>query len=155
TPLRLPEPRRPIDALKLQAFHRVYLREATATLLPALGHPDAAAVSDVDDVDRVVEAFARSGQLGRVPDTQTPGEPLWINQHGDLHGGNVLVSLDEQPQPVIVDLASFGPQHWSADVARLMVDIVLRCIDGTVEGYFWRNFQQWRRLLRTAAGFDP
>ena len=143
----------PIKRLALEEHRRVMVRSAIASLTPALTHPAAAGLPDPQPLLSVVAAFARTGRLGAVVPTEIDCESLTILSHGDLHGGNILVSLDN-PAPHIIDLANFGPHHWAFDLARLVVDITLRCIDPSVESFFWRRFNHWRALIAAVSQCD-
>lgn len=145
---------RPINRLTLPTFRRVLVRTAAQQLAPVLGHPDGGNVDDAAEVLRVVEAFARGGHIGSVPCSDTPGVAEEVTAHGDLHGANVLVCTDEVIRPLIVDFGAFGTHHWAADPARLMVDMVLRSLDSTVESYLWRRLPAWREIMRAAGRLD-
>ncbi|NMO55224.1 methyltransferase domain-containing protein [Actinoplanes sp. TBRC 11911] len=49
--------------------------------------------------------------------------------HGDLHGGNILVS-DGEPRTHVVDFAATRPAHYLTDLAKLERDIWLRLYRG-------------------------
>jgi hypothetical protein len=145
---------RPIDRLQLPAFRRVLVRTAVRQLVEGLGHPDAAAVNDAATVLEVVEEFSRSAQLINLQPSQVAEHLLLVLGHGDLHGGNILVTGVNRTSPVLVDLASFGHHHWAVDMARLSADIILRCVDNGVEAFLWRRFATWRLLAQRVASLD-
>jgi hypothetical protein len=149
-----PDGERPIRYLALPAFRRVLVRAAVEQLSPALSHPAGAAIEGPEAVIRVVEGFARDSRMGDVPASDTPYNLLLCIGHGDLHGGNILVSADHA-MPVLVDLAEFGFHHWAGDVARLAVDLLLHGLDAGVESFFWRGFASWREVGRLLGELDP
>lgn len=144
----------PLGRLRLPPFRRVLVRHAVEQLAPLLSHPDGARVTNHSEILHVVEAFVREARIGEVAGTDTPDDLVLVTAHGDLHGANILVSADDPPRPLVIDLAAFGNHHWAADPARLMVDIVLRSLDHTVESYFWRRLPHWRTLMQNAADFE-
>lgn len=146
--------RRPSEYLALPPFRRVRVRAAVRELAKALNHPEAAGIADSDEVVRVVEGFARDGRLDNVPAADTGGDLLLGYGHGDLHAGNVLIKLGTEPAPMVVDLAAFGVHHWTTDVARLTVDLLMRSLDSTVESFFWRRFAIWRSTARQAGELE-
>jgi hypothetical protein len=145
---------RAIKRLVLPPFRRVLVRAAVDELGPALAHPAGAGIDDPQAVIDVVEGFSRDGRLGDVAATDAADDLLLCVSHGDLHGGNVLVAKHDA-QPLLVDLARFGPHHWANDVARLAVDLVLRSLDAGVESFFWHRFARWRRVAWLLGDLDP
>lgn len=145
---------RPMDRLTLPTFRRVLVGTAAERLAPVLVHPDGGNVADTGDVLRVVREFARDGRVAGVSAADTPGDLWEVNAHGDLHGGNVLVCTDQPARPLLIDFAAFGAHHWAADPARLMVDILLRSLDSSVESYLWRRLPAWRSLIADAGGLE-
>ena len=144
----------PIKYLMLPPFRRVLVRAAVRELLPVLAHPAVGVAADSADVTRVIEGFARDGRLDRVPASETPRGLLLVLGHGDLHGGNILVSTS-QVSPTLVDLSQWGPNHWAGDVARLAVDLMMWGLDPGVESYFWDRFSAWRETARVFGSLEP
>ncbi len=60
-----------------------------------------------------------------------------VKAFGDLHSNNVLIQLDVNPRPTLVDASLYGSDHWSADNARLLVDLLLRVRNSGVESMLW------------------
>jgi hypothetical protein len=150
-----PEPKRPIEQLKLPDFRRIRVREAANQLAQVLNHVDGANLRDTDRMLEVIEAFAHDGRIGAIPATDTPDGLVLVRAHGDLHTANILILEGEPPQPLVIDLASIRkPHHWAADPARLMIDIALRTLDNSVESFLWRCLNDWRLVIQQASELD-
>jgi len=145
---------RPIVKLQPDVSRRVQVRGAADRLKAVLSHTDCAGVADPDKILEVIARFTSSARIGAIAAEETPYGHLVVPAHGDLHGGNVLVRIDSHPQPLIIDLSSFGDHHWAFDPARLMVDIMLRILDSTVESHLWRRFGDWRAIAAAAGDLD-
>jgi CheY-like chemotaxis protein len=145
----------PMSKLTLPPFRRMQARAAVEGLARLLDHPQGVRIADGAAMLKVIREYSRDGRIDGVPTSDTPQSGLvMVNAHGDLHGGNVLVYDDESPHPLIIDLASYEPHHWAYDLARLVADIVLRALDSPAELYFWRRFDEWRRIARSAGNLD-
>jgi Ser/Thr protein kinase RdoA (MazF antagonist) len=101
-----------------------------------------------------IERFVRSGQIFDVVVDHRYGALEIVPQHGDLHGGNVLVLRARHPRPCVIDLAAYRHQHWALDVARLTVDIVMHCLDPSAESHFWDRWPLWRHVLIATSTFE-
>jgi hypothetical protein len=145
---------RAIDAFFLPAFRRNRVRHAVAQLRPLLSETRAAQVDNPGEIVQAIGAFVRYGRILGVEPDRCPGRLQTVAQHADLHGGNVLVLQEQQPQPCVVDLASHRSQHWAMDVARLTTDIVMRCLDPLAEGHFWDHWPEWRTTLGLLSRFE-
>ena len=144
----------PIRYFMLPPFRRVLVRAAIKELLPVLAHSAAGAVADSAEVVRVIEGFTRDGRLDGVAASETPRDLLLFLGHGDLHGGNILVSTSHV-SPMLVDLSRWGPNHWAGDVARLAVDLLMWGLDSGVESFFWNRFPVWREAAQLVGGLEP
>lgn len=60
-----------------------------------------------------------------------------VRSFGDLHSGNILVQSSRIPRPVLIDASLYGTDHWSADNARLLVDLLLRVRHSGVQSMLW------------------
>lgn len=60
-----------------------------------------------------------------------------VRSFGDLHSNNILVQLGVNPRPVLIDASLYGEDHWSADHARLLIDLLLRVRNSGVESLLW------------------
>lgn len=60
-----------------------------------------------------------------------------VRSFGDLHSNNILVQLGANPRPVLIDASLYGEDHWAADHARLLVDLLLRVRNAGVESLLW------------------
>ncbi len=152
--VKAPEGETPIRRLGLPPFRRVLVRTAVEELVPVLSEPAIGATAEASAVVRVIEGFARDGRLDNLPPSETPRDLLLCLGHGDLHGGNVLVSKVHH-SPMLVDMANWGPQHWAGDVARLCVDLFMWGFDSGVVAFFWERFPIWREVGRLLGNLEP
>ena len=81
-------------------------------------------------------------------------KPWYCWSHGDLHGRNILIRPDDQ-RFWLMDPADSGELHWSADLARLMVDLVVTSWDKGYISHTWDNFPTWRKLARGLVAWKP
>jgi hypothetical protein len=134
-------------------FRRARVGRALDELGDLLGDPRGAALDDVEVIVRAIKAFVREGRIGDVSRGQRPGAAIGLVQHGDLHGGNILVTGGDRARPNLIDLASHGVHHWAYDLARLVVDIVMHCVDLSPEWHFWERWASWRQTLTVVSEF--
>ena len=143
-----------IEGLRLPSYRRLRVRSTVAELEALLGQVRAVELDDVPAILRTIETFVRSGQIADVVVDDRYGTLETVPQHGDLHGGNVLVLQGQHPRPCVIDLAAYGWQHWALDVARLVVDIVMHCLDPSPESHFWDRWSFWRAVLLRTSSFE-
>jgi hypothetical protein len=143
-----------IDGLRLPSYRRLRVRSTVAELKALLSEDRAMELDEVPTILRTIAAFVRSGQIADVVVDRRYGALEIVPQHGDLHGGNVLVLQGRHPRPCVIDLAAYGWQHWALDVARLVVDIVMHCLDPSPESHFWDRWSFWRAVLLAASSFE-
>lgn len=143
-----PRPDRPTAHLSL-AYHRQRRAlDAIDELEAALAHPDGAGLgSAVSEITDDLAYFITEGRLIGVHAGAIPRETLITFAHGDLHGGNVLVTTKGRPVPLLIDLSDFGPAHWATDPVRFAVDLVMRNVDRGAESMFFRGIESWRALM--------
>jgi hypothetical protein len=78
----------------------------------------------------------------RLPETAT----FECYHHGDLHGGNILVSSTRHPRAQLIDPSHFAVGYWAVDPACLSVDLLMRGIDAGAESMMFTGFGTWRAL---------
>ncbi len=144
----------PMTRLRLPAFRRNKVKHAIEWIRHSLGQVSSS-LPDSDELVNIVRGFVRNAQIGDLLLKDVPAQLELVEAHGDLHGRNILVSTDDHSRPMIIDLAEFGSHHWAADVARLSVDLVLRCVDPKEKWYRWDNFDTWRRLTSSLGDLVP
>ncbi|MCW2750586.1 MAG: hypothetical protein JWR83_1696 [Aeromicrobium sp.] len=132
------------------SFRSSRIKAALARIAPAI---ERAGVFD-GSIERLVEdvnLFAEFGQLaGRPPGSFDP--PNWrCMNHGDLHGGNILIYQGAAPSPAIIDSSEVAESHWAGDAARLHVDFVLEGVAATTDSYFWEELTRWRESAKSAS----
>lgn len=104
---------------------------------------------DVESNLQSLEDFLTSGTLSAVNKDKIGTKTIFCTQHGDLHARNVLVASNgNQHRPKIIDYANIESMPWSADIARLLVDIAIDGINHGVEGYEWDNLKCWDYLIK-------
>ena len=102
----------------------------------ALDDSRACGVTDSADLVRRLSNFVEGDRS--IAGTPSPKrEVLRVKAFGDLHSNNVLIQLGVNPRPTLVDASLYGPDHWSADNARLLVDVLLRVRNSGVESMLW------------------
>jgi hypothetical protein len=141
--------RKPMDWLVLPPYRRARLRQAVEKYASALADPRVRGAPDVPALVEVLERFSRTASFGGLSRAELPGGLRLVEGHGDLHGGNIMVIAGRMSAPAIIDLASFGWHHWAVDIARLIVDMMLECVDYGVESMHWDRFGRWRDLARS------
>lgn len=65
--------------------------------------------------------------------------------HGDLHSGNILVNRSGSLR--LVDAGSICELPWPADVARLVVDLIVTCWDFGADSHDWVGLVEWISLI--------
>ena len=108
-------------------------------------------VSVVSDIT----AFVLERRLPGVPNRAIPPTTYICYSHGDLHGGNVLVSAALHPWPQLIDPSHFGLAHWATDPAWLAVDLLMRSVDAGTESMLFTGFSTWRTLASRFGGGEP
>jgi len=108
-----------------------------------------------DEITRLELArrLLRSGMIADIDAAAVPRGSYLVRCHGDLHGRNVLV--DSRNHVVLLDPADSAMLHWSADWARLTVDLLLSGIASDPRAHEWALIGSWRAaadaLVRGAA----
>jgi len=95
---------------------------------------------------KTVEDFIRHRRIGSREDKTVLRGTLVCDSHGDLHGRNILVGL-EDGQPHLVDFSERADKQWAFDAARLSADLFIRGWDYGVESYDPHNLEKWRQTL--------
>lgn len=75
---------------------------------------------------------------------KTPTSKLYLS-HNDLHANNIL--LDDQNIPRIIDPGNVQEKHWSSDICRLLVNLIIRGLDTKEIDFF--------KLETITKWFDP
>lgn len=88
----------------------------------------------------------RSGAISDVDRGAVPRGSYVVRCHGDLHGRNVLVGSRENV--VLLDPADSAMLHWSADWARLTIDLLLSGIASDPRAHEWDDVTQWRAAVK-------
>ena len=105
-----------------------------------------------DEISRLdlARRLLRSGTIAAVDAAAVPRGSYLVRCHGDLHGRNVLV--DSRDHVILLDPADSAMLHWSADWARLTVDLFLSGIASDPRAHEWALLESWReaagRLVR-------
>jgi len=105
--------------------------------------------------ERLVKTLLGSGQLGAVDHRRLEVPALMVSCHGDLHGGNVLVSDHSPYVALVIDTADFGVAHWATDVSRLFVDLAMHACGSGWPEVDWSRVHAWRDgIVRLYKGED-
>lgn len=96
----------------------------------AYGLPDSVALTGL------LSAFVKGDrEVAGAPSEQAT--VTQVRSFGDLHSNNILVQLGAVPRPVLIDASLYDVDHWAADHARLLVDLLLRVRNAGVESFLW------------------
>lgn len=102
----------------------------------------------LDDGPRqMVESFIRSKRVDDIDEEMVYLGTSVCTSHGDLHGRNILI--DENNRANLIDPANIGSLHWAADLARLMVDLMVSGWDHGDKSHEWNNMNAWLHLSRS------
>lgn len=101
-----------------------------------LNNPRACGISDSVKLIQRLSAFVR-GNRGVAGAPSELRKVIQVRSFGDLHSNNVLVQLGVIAQPVLIDASLYDVDHWSADHARLLVDLLLRVRNSGVDSMLW------------------
>jgi CheY-like chemotaxis protein len=152
--LRKPTETHPMQKLRLPAFRRVRVQRAIDLIEHSLDYVQPR-LQPIPDLVSVIRGFVRNAYIGDISLLDIPVPLHLAEAHGDLHGGNILVSGSDPPVPMIIDLANFDTHHWASDVARLAADLLLRCMDRKTQWFSWGRFAAWRELCRAVGDLRP
>lgn len=136
------------DLMETPAFRKSRILLAMRELEPALRLREGGGFSQREAIRlrKFVRAFVVEGRLEGVERHWTSRAAPAVLAHRDFHGGNVLVYVSGRPQPVVVDLDSFGLDHWAVDPACLCVDLLLHSVDAGAQSMLFSGFAVWRGL---------
>jgi hypothetical protein len=100
----------------------------------------------------MLENFVRSRRLGDIDEERVDFGVSVCTSHGDLHGRNILI--DENNHPSLIDPANIDTLHWAADVARLIVDLIVSGWDVGDKSHEWEKLIEWVDLSRSVVRGD-
>jgi CheY-like chemotaxis protein len=93
------------------------------------------------EADLILKFIRDSKRIAKLDEEDIDlGTSICLN-HGDLHCRNILV--DENNKPNLVDPANIGNLHWAADIARLMVDLIVSGWDAGDKSHEWNYMKEW------------
>jgi nucleoside phosphorylase/CheY-like chemotaxis protein len=142
------ESQEPLASFAFPHHRQSSVLESLSELHEALVRPDGGGL-DGEAARRLVTdvtAFVTERHLPRVLKWSIPRQIYTCYVHGDMHGGNVLVSAGRHPLPQLIDPSLFGIAHWATDPACLAVDLLMRGVDAGAESMFFTGFGTWREL---------
>jgi hypothetical protein len=142
------EPGEPLARLAFPHHRQGSVLESLGELRGALVRSDGGGLDEETSHQLVsdVTAFVTERQLPRVLKWSIPRQTYTCYGHGDLHGGNILISTGRHPLPQLIDPSLFSVAHWASDPACLAVDLLMRCVDAGAESMFFTGFSTWRKL---------
>lgn len=135
--------------MSASAIMRLRAQAARERMIEILGHSVGGNRPDALEICNEIKAFVDDGTLlvhNRVP---LEGDIVRVLGFGDLHSSNILVQTGLSPRPVLIDASRYGTYHWSADPARLVVDVFLRVRGTGLPSMLWDDFDE---AARVAAG---
>jgi hypothetical protein len=141
-------PGTPLTSYAFPHHRQRRILHALDELTEALSRPDGGNFAAGSDLVANLTAFVADNQLMGVSSRSIPRQTHVSWAHGDLHGGNVLVTDGGRPVPLLIDTAEFGQAHWASDPACLAVDLLMSSVDAGAESMFFTGFNTWRQLAR-------
>lgn len=144
-----------VTLLEFPHYKQRLVLQAMDELAPTLTRPEGGALGNVQQVLADLNAFATEQRLPGILQRSLPHNTMVTQVHGDLHGGNVLVYRSKHPSPALIDFSEFGPAHWTADPARLAVDLLMRGVDAGAESMLFTRFATWRGLVDSLGQLSP
>jgi CheY-like chemotaxis protein len=142
----------PLESFAFSYYRQRRILHALGELEETLSRPDGGGLSHAtSELVTDLTAFITERRLLLVPLRAIPRQTYTCYVHGDLHGGNVLVSAGLRPLPLLIDPSEFGQAHWASDAACLAVDVLMSGVDAGAESMFFAGFDTWRTL---ASGFS-
>jgi CheY-like chemotaxis protein len=146
------QPERPTRYLALSDHRKQQALEAVSELKDALAHHEGAGLgSATSQLTADLANFITDARLIGVPPSAIPQSTFVAYAHGDLHGGNLLVTTRGTPAPLLIDLSDFDRAHWATDPARFAVDLLMRSVDKGAESMFFRGLKSWCSLVTAFA----
>jgi CheY-like chemotaxis protein len=147
----------PLGSFAFTPYRQQRILRVLDDLKEAIQRDDGGALGgDVAVLARDLRAFVTERRLpGGIPQQDIPPETYVCYQHGDLHAGNVLVSTGLRNRPLLIDTSHCGTAHWATDLARLAVDLLMRCVDAGTESMLFTGFGTWRRLATRFGAGEP
>jgi hypothetical protein len=115
-----------------------------------LEHPRCAALRGTELITSTISTFVHDRLPVESPNRLAP--VLYARSFGDLHSTNILVRPGRNPRPILIDASRYGARHWSADAARLTVDLFLRVRRPGVDAVLWDDLAE---STHTAAALCP
>ena len=144
----------PLGSYVFEHYRQRRILHALDELIEALERPDGGNFANgTSDLVTELTAFVTENRLIRALRKSIPQYTYFSYAHGDLHGGNVLVTEGRRPLPLLIDTAEFGKAHWATDPACFAVDLLMSSVDAGAESMFFTGFDTWRQLaLRFSNG---
>lgn len=144
-----------LSKLDFPHYKQRLILQAVDELTPTLTRAEGGALDDISALRRDITAFTTEGRINGLLHRELPPVRLVTHVHGDLHGGNILLYQGRHPVPALIDFSDFGEAHWASDIARLIVDLVMRVIDAGADSMFFAGFSTWRTLMSAVGRLSP
>lgn len=145
-----------MEQLRFTATRQRRVLDVLEEMEEVLVRDDGGAVGDgAADLVANLSAFVLDGRLPGVLTRDLPPESFVSYAHGDLHGGNLLVTTGAVAFPRLIDFADFDRVHWASDPAQFAVDVLMRSVDAGAESMFFTGVPAWRELVRRFAAGEP
>jgi CheY-like chemotaxis protein len=121
----------------LPQSRRARIRQALREVWPLVAAHWPAGVNE----DIVARFLSEARRVGDLDEESFARGTAYCWCHGDLHSRNILV--DRSSNPLVIDFANCQSMPWPMDVARLVVDLVLSCVDSGVLSHEWTELPMW------------
>ena len=104
--------------------------------------------NDVYDKEHLLDSIIEKHSYGYISSTKlkAPTSYQYLS-HNDLHANNIL--LDRRNRPIIIDPGNVQEKHWSFDISRLLVDLIIRGLDiKSIEYFKLETIEKWFTRIR-------
>jgi hypothetical protein len=101
----------------------------------------------------LIEGFIKSTRVGDINEEDVKRDSYYCWSHGDLHGRNILVS--QTNTGFLIDPANIEQQHWAADIARLIVDLIVSGAGHGDASNEWNDMAEWVDVSLSVINGDP
>ncbi len=100
----------------------------------------------------ILDDFLETKLIPNFDHKSVPKVSYHCRSHGDFHGRNILVS--DSGWPYLIDPANIGTLHWAADLARLIVDLIVSGLDSGPDSLLLDQMNDWVKICSSVLQFD-
>jgi hypothetical protein len=97
--------------------------------------------------EKLLDDFLTARRIVDVDEESVRRGVTYCLSHGDLHSRNVVVGKSRTAS--LIDPANVGVLHWAADIARLVVDLIVSAWDYGDKSHEWNSMTEWVELSKS------